>query len=166
MESEGINVCDWCLDVQAKEKIERHKRKVEMQKMECGKGKEVATRSASTSAMKQPASVIMEKPRKGNPKPTLKLQVKFGGSKQNQPPSNLTQACKLSSESCRNLPRAPRQSSSTKGGLGRRYKLLSEVICWPNSQFFAIRHFSLVFYDWPEHKKIISLCETIGMEIV
>nr|ADE77569.1 unknown [Picea sitchensis] len=127
LEFDSVNVCDWCLDLQAKEKIQRQKRKAELQEMESGKAKEVAATEAS--AMKQSASVTIEKPRKANTKPTLKIHVKFVGSKERQPPSSLIQDCMLSSESCKNLPGSPRQSSPTKGGLGRRYKLLSDVLC-------------------------------------
>jgi hypothetical protein len=111
---DGVNVCDWCLDLGAKQNIQSHKRKVELQEMESRKVKEVGR--------------SIEKP-KANAKPTAKLHVKFEGSKQNQP-SSLIQDCKLSTKSCRNLPGTdPPQSCPTKSGLGRRYKLLSDVLC-------------------------------------
>ena len=83
---------------------------------------------ASTRSMKQPASVTMKKPRKANANPSLKFHVKFGGSKHDQSNQPSLTENKLSTESCINLARTPRQSSPTKGGLGRRYKLLSDVL--------------------------------------
>lgn len=114
LEPDGVNVCDWCLDLEAKQKIQRHKRKFELQEMESRKANEVSS---------------IDKSKKGNTKPTFKPHVKFGGSKHRQQ-SSLIQDCKLSVKSCRNLPGTHRpQSSPTKSGLARRYKLLSDVIC-------------------------------------
>lgn len=116
LDPDGVNVCDWCLDLEAKQKIQSHKRKVEFQEMESRKTKEVAS---------------IDKSKKGNAKPTLKHHTKFEGSKQKQP-TGLIQDCKLSIKSCRNMPGTnphPPQSSLTKSGLGRRYKLLSDVLC-------------------------------------
>lgn len=124
MESDGLNVCDWCLDLEEKEKNKRQKRNVELEEMDSRNTKEIA--ACEANAMKEAASVASEKLRKANAKPTHKLRVKSGGSKQ---PSSPTQDGELSSESCRNVPRTPSQSSPTKGGLGRRYKLLSDVLC-------------------------------------
>lgn len=110
----GLNVCDWCLDLEEKQKIQSHKRKVRLREPESRKIKVVAT---------------IEKPKKINAMPTLKVPVKFEGSKQNQA-SSLLQGCKLSAKSCESLPVTdPPQSSPTKTGLGRRYKLLSDVLC-------------------------------------
>jgi len=91
---------------------------------------EIVSRLASTNAMEQPASVGTEKTRKSNAKPTsLKLRLKYGGSKRNQPSSYIPEDCKLFTESHRNIPRTSVQSNNSKGGLGRRYKLLSDVLC-------------------------------------
>nr|ADE75773.1 unknown [Picea sitchensis] len=89
----------------------------------------VSEKAKEVAAVKQAASVTIEKPRKANAKPTLKRHVKFGRSKERQLLSNSIQSCKLSNENCRNWPRAPRPSKPAKGGLGRRYKLLSDVLC-------------------------------------
>nr|ADE77558.1 unknown [Picea sitchensis] len=134
LELDGLNVCDWCLDFEEKEKIQSHKRKNELQEMETRKTKEVAvsetmSKSASTSTMKQPPSSTIENPRKtnGNPR-SPKLHPKFGWSKQNQRLS-LPEDCKLSTESSANLHGSFTQRNTTKSGLGRRYKLLSDVLC-------------------------------------
>lgn len=126
------NVCDWCLHFQAKEKAQSHKRRIELQEMAIRKAKkvvvcnEIVSTSASISSMKQPASrMAIARPA------SLKLGVKLGGSKQRQPPS-LPEDCKLSTESCRNLPATSSTSdvrNTTKGGIRRRYKLLSDVRC-------------------------------------
>lgn len=109
----GINVCDWCLDLEEKQKIQSHKTKVQLRDPESRKIRVVAT---------------IEKTKKINAKPTLKVPVKLEGSKQNQV-SNLVQGCKLSAKSCKNLlGNDPPQRSPTKSGLGRRYKLLSDVL--------------------------------------
>jgi len=137
LELGGVNVCDWCQDLEAKEKNQSHKRKVELQEMENKDAKEVAaseimSTSASTSALKQPASVTIDKPKKANAKTaSLKFHIKFGGSKlslnQNQNQPSLTEI-KPSNEGFRSLPPITSESSPTKGGLGRRYKLLSDVL--------------------------------------
>ena len=76
----------------------------------------IVFKSASTSAMTQPASETMKKNRKDDAKPgSLKVHTKFGRRKKNQP-SNLLQVCKESTELC------------TKGGFRRRHELLSEVL--------------------------------------
>lgn len=112
---------------------------------------EIVSTSASTSAMKQPALATIEKPKKGNAKyASLKFHIKFGGNKQsqnqNQPPltenklsifggskqshnqnqPSLTEN-KPSIESCKKLSPTS-ESSPPKGGMGRRYKLLSDVL--------------------------------------
>jgi len=108
----GVNVCDWCVDLEEKQKIQSHKRKVQLRKPESRKIKVVAT---------------IEKPKKINAKPTLKVPVKLEGSKHNQALS-LIQGCKLSAKSGKNLlGNNSSQSSPTKSP---RYKLLSDVLRW------------------------------------
>ena len=134
MELDALSVCDRCLDFEANEKIQSHKRKVEVQEIGSRKakkvtGSEIVPRSASTNAMKQPTSVTIENHSKANANvSTLKMQVRHGESKQDQLLS-LPEDCKLSTVSCSNVPRTSPQGNNSKGGLGRRYKLLSDVLC-------------------------------------
>eukprot|EP00253_Pinus_taeda_P006142 PITA_06142 len=135
LELGGVNVCDWCQYLEAKEKNQSHKRKVELQEMENRNVKEVAASEivctwASTCSLKQPASGAMEKPKKVNAKTSsLKFHIKFGGSKQSQSQSQPSPTeNKPCIEVLRNLPPGTSESSPTKGGLGRRYKLLSDVL--------------------------------------
>eukprot|EP00253_Pinus_taeda_P034328 PITA_34328 len=123
LESDGLNVCDWCLDLEEKEKNQRQNRNVELEEMDSRNAKELAATEAS--AMKEAALVTTEKLRKANAKTTHKIRVKFGGNKQ---PSSPTQDCELSGESCRNVPCTSSQINPSKRGLGRRYKLLSDVL--------------------------------------
>ena len=66
LDPDDVNVCDWCLDLEAKQKqkIQSRKRKAELQEMESRKVKEII------------ASICKSK--KGNSKPTLNHHAKFG----------------------------------------------------------------------------------------
>lgn len=133
LDLDGVNVCDWCLDIQGKEKIKNHKRKLELEEMGSGKSQDVAgsetvSKSASTSILKRPAALNIENPRKANANQAkVKLHPKLGWSKQKQR-LNLGEDCNLSTESSTNLHGSSTQRNTTKSGLGRRYKLLSDVL--------------------------------------
>lgn len=70
LESDNLNVCDWYLDLEEKEKEnKRQKRNVELEEMDSRNTKDIVASEAS--AMKEVASITSEKLRKVNAKPRI-----------------------------------------------------------------------------------------------